>query len=113
MGKFSSGFFWGALIAGTYTLLHAKRSGEETRRLLSEYVEQVQEDASTVHEDFAKVQASIHHLVKDIAPRAQKLSQQVQTELRLFEEANRPRIRRVQEKLQELKTDLEDTTSDN
>ncbi|MCW6652643.1 YtxH domain-containing protein [Aerococcaceae bacterium NML191292] len=112
MGKFSSGFFWGALIGGTYTLLTAKRSGQETRQLLTNYVAQVQEDAGIVQEDLERAQASFQHLMHDVLPLAQKVTQQVKTELRQFEEANRPRFRRVQARINTLKGNLDEHLSD-
>ena len=105
MGKFTRGFVLGALAAGAWTLLNVKQDGATTRRQLKSYVNDFCQDSQQLGQDTCRIRQALHEVTDKGLPLLQSTVGEVQTLFRRFQEANGPRIRRTQEKLN---SDLEE-----
>lgn len=112
MAKFRKGFVFGALLGGVYTLLTAKQSGAATRQQLKNYVQQTKENVTDVNEKFANLQESLHRLANDGKAAFEEAQAEIQTNLRHFQEENKPRLRRIGDKLNQLTTHILEQTTD-
>ena len=108
MGKFTRGFVLGALAAGAWTLFNVKQDGATTRRQLKSYVNDFCQDSQQLGQDTCRIRHALHEVTDKGLPLLQSTVGEVQTLFRRFQESNGPRIRRTQEKVEKLNSDLEE-----
>ena len=107
MGKFTRGFVLGALAAGAWTLFNVKQDGATTRRQLKSYVNDFCQDSQQLGQDTCRIRQALQDVPDKPRPIPRETLCAETTLFRRFQEANGPRIRRTQEKVEKLNSDLE------
>ena len=99
MSKFLKGFIFGSVIGGVVALLNNPRSGKENREILSKQIQEVSQEVSVIHNGIKEIQ-------EVIVPQTMAVVNSIQEEVTTFQLENKPRFRRIQDKIQTLQTHL-------
>lgn len=110
MAGFRSGLFWGAVFGGIAGLMNAPKSGKETREDVKLFIESTTEDVNDVRYKVDNLKIAIHRLSNEGLSSAKIASEEIQESLKHFEEENQPRIRRIQESLNDLESNMNENT---
>ena len=102
MSKFLKGFIFGSVIGGVVALLNNPRSGKENREILSKQIQEV----SVIHNGKATLERGIKEIQEVIVPQTMAVVNSIQEEVTKFQLENKPRFRRIQDKIQTLQTHL-------
>ena len=108
MSKFLKGFILGSVIGGAVTLLNNPRSGKENREILSKQIQEVTQDLTVINTGKATLQRGIKELQEVIVPQTMEVVNSIQEEVTRFQLENKPRFRRIQDKIQTLQTHLKE-----
>jgi len=108
MSKFLKGFILGSVIGGAVTLLNNPRSGKENREILSKQIQEVTQDVTVINTGKATLQRGIKELQEVIVPQTMEVVNSIQEEVAKFQLENKPRFRRIQDKIQTLQTHLKE-----
>ena len=132
MSKFLKGFIFGSVIGGTVALLNNPRSGKENREIVSKQIQEVAQDITVINtgkttlqrgikeiqevtQDVtvintgkATLQRGIKELQEVIVPQTMEVVNSIQEEVTRFQLENKPRFRRIQDKIQTLQTHLKE-----
>lgn len=108
MSKFLKGFIFGSVIGGAVTLLNNPRSGKENREILSKQIQEVTQDVTVINTGKATLQRGIKELQEVIVPQTMEVVNSIQEEVTRFQLENKPRFRRIQDKIQTLQTHLKE-----
>lgn len=84
----------GGIIAG---LLTTKRSGEENRRYVKEYYEDVKRDAAVVEQDFNRLTSVIDQLRTEGIPLANQFVDEMGETVTTYQQDIEPRLRRIED----------------
>ena len=105
---FGKGFLIGAIATGAYFLLNTPQDGKTTRQQLKNYGHKVIGNVTQVYNDANDLTHSFQELTEVGLPLLTKTIKEITTSLKHFEEETRPRVRRTQEKLEQLNTHLKE-----
>lgn len=83
--SFSRGMIVGAVIAGTYVLLHSPHSGKKNRQLLAQHFIRLQSIVKEGHMHFTKGQKALTYLTEEGFPKAQAFSQEIEGLIRNYQ----------------------------
>ena len=108
MSKFLKGFIFGSVIGGAVALLNNPRSGKENREILSKQIQEVTQDVTVINTGKATLQRGIKELQEVIVPQTMEVVNSIQEEVTKFQLENKPRFRRIQDKIQTLQTHLKE-----
>ncbi len=108
MSKFLKGFIFGSVIGGAVTLLNNPRSGKENREILSKQIQEVTQDVTVINTGKATLERGIKELQEVIVPQTMEVVNSIQEEVTKFQLENKPRFRRIQDKIQTLQTHLKE-----
>ena len=108
MSKFLKGFIFGSVIGGAVTLLNNPRSGKENREILSKQIQEVTQDVTVINTGKATLERGIKELQEVIVPQTMEVVNSIQEEVSRFQLENKPRFRRIQDKIQTLQTHLKE-----
>lgn len=108
MSKFLKGFIFGSVIGGAVTLLNNPRSGKENREILSKQIQEVTQDVTVINTGKTTLQRGIKELQEVIVPQTMEVVNSIQEEVTKFQLENKPRFRRIQDKIQTLQTHLKE-----
>ena len=108
MSKFLKGFIFGSVIGGVVALLNNPRSGKENREILSKQIQEVTQDVTVINTGKATLQRGIKELQEVIVPQTMEVVNSIQEEVTKFQLENKPRFRRIQDKIQTLQTHLKE-----
>ena len=108
MSKFLKGFIFGSVIGGAVVLLNNPRSGKENREILSKQIQEVTQDVTVINTGKATLQRGIKELQEVIVPQTMEVVNSIQEEVTKFQLENKPRFRRIQDKIQTLQTHLKE-----
>ena len=108
MSKFLKGFIFGSVIGGAVSLLNNPRSGKENREILSKQIQEVTQDVTVINTGKATLQRGIKELQEVIVPQTMEVVNSIQEEVAKFQLENKPRFRRIQDKIQTLQTHLKE-----
>jgi len=108
MSKFLKGFIFGSVIGGAVSLLNNPRSGKENREILSKQIQEVTQDVTVINTGKATLQRGIKELQEVIVPQTMEVVNSIQEEVTRFQLENKPRFRRIQDKIQTLQTHLKE-----
>ena len=108
MSKFLKGFIFGSVIGGAVSLLNNPRSGKENREILSKQIQEVTQDVTVINTGKATLQGGIKELQEVIVPQTMEVVNSIQEEVTRFQLENKPRFRRIQDKIQTLQTHLKE-----
>lgn len=108
MSKFLKGFIFGSVIGGAVTLLNNPRSGKENREILSKQIQEVTQDITVINTGKTTLQRGIKELQEVIVPQTMEVVNSIQEEVTKFQLENKPRFRRIQDKIQTLQTHLKE-----
>lgn len=108
MSKFLKGFIFGSVIGGAVTLLNNPRSGKENREILSKQIQEVTQDITVINTGKTTLQRGIKELQEVIVPQTMEVVNSIQEEVTRFQLENKPRFRRIQDKIQTLQTHLKE-----
>ena len=108
MSKFLKGFIFGSVIGGAVALLNNPRSGRENREILAKQVQEVTQDITVINTGKATLERGIKEIQETILPQTMEVVNAVQEEVTKFQLENKPRFRRIQEKIQTLQTHLKE-----
>lgn len=108
--RFMKGLLFGGLLGAAGGLLFAPKKGKETQAELKHAFDESRADFQTVQQDSQNVQENLHQtqmLAQDLLPTFQK---ELTRSLEDFKFQADPRMARIREQVQTLKTHLEATT---
>ena len=108
MSKFLKGFIFGSVIGGAVVLLNNPRSGKENREILSKQIQEVTQDVTVINTGKATLERGIKELQEVIVPQTMEVVNSIQEEVTKFQLENKPRFRRIQDKIQTLQTHLKE-----
>ena len=108
MSKFLKGFIFGSVIGGAVSLLNNPRSGKENREILSKQIQEVTQDVTVINTGKATLQRGIKEIQEVIVPQTMEVVNSIQEEVAKFQLENKPRFRRIQDKIQTLQTHLKE-----
>ena len=108
MSKFLKGFIFGSVIGGVVALLNNPRSGKENREILSKQIQEVTKDVTVISTGKATLERGIKELQEVIVPQTMEVVNSIQEEVTKFQLENKPRFRRIQDKIQTLQTHLKE-----
>ena len=108
MSKFLKGFIFGSVIGGVVALLNNPRSGKENREILSKQIQEVTQDVTVINTGKATLERVIKELQEVIVPQTMEVVNSIQEEVTKFQLENKPRFRRIQDKIQTLQTHLKE-----
>ena len=108
MSKFLKGFIFGSVIGGAVSLLNNPRSGKENREILSKQIQEVTQDVTVINTGKATLERGIKELQEVIVPQTMEVVNSIQEEVTKFQLENKPRFRRIQDKIQTLQTHLKE-----
>ena len=108
MSKFLKCFIFGSVIGGAAALLNNPRSGKENREILSKQIQEVTQDVTVINTGKATLERGIKELQEVIVPQTMEVVNSIQEEVTKFQLENKPRFRRIQDKIQTLQTHLKE-----
>ena len=108
MSKFLKGFIFGSVIGGVVALLNNPRSGKENREILSKQIQEVTQDVTVISTGKATLERGIKKIQEVIVPQTTEVVNSIQEEVTKFQLENKPRFRRIQDKIQTLQTHLKE-----
>ena len=108
MSKFLKGFIFGSVIGGAVTLLNNPRSGKENREILSKQIQEVTQDVTVINTGKTTLERGIKEIQEVIVPQTMEVVNSIQEEVTKFQLENKPRFRRIQDKIQTLQTHLKE-----
>lgn len=108
MSKFLKGFIFGSVIGGVVALLNNPRSGKENREILSKQIQEVTKDVTVISTGKATLERGIKEIQEVIVPQTMEVVNSIQEEVTKFQLENKPRFRRIQNKIQTLQTHLKE-----
>ena len=108
MSKFLKGCIFGSGIGGAVALLNNPRSGKENREILSKQIQEVTQDVTVISTGKATLERGIKEIQEVIVPQTMEVVNSIQEEVAKFQLENKPRFRRIQEKIQTLQTHLKE-----
>lgn len=108
MSKFLKGFLLGSVIGGAVALLNNPRSGQENREIVSKHIQDTTKDLTTIQNGTAVLQKGIKQVQETVLPQTMKVVDSIQDEITKFQLENKPRIRRIKDKIQTLQTHLKE-----
>lgn len=106
MSKFLKGFIFGSVIGGAIALLNNPRSGKENREILAKQIQEVSQEVSVIQNGKATLERGIKEIQETIVPQTIAVVNSIQEEVNKFQLENKPRFRRIQDKIQTLQTHL-------
>lgn len=108
MSKFLKGFIFGSVIGGVVALLNNPRSGKENREILAKQIQEVTQDVTVINTGKATLERGIKEIQEVIVPQTLEVVNSIQEEVAKFQLENKPRFRRIQDKIQTLQTHLKE-----
>ncbi len=108
MSKFLKGFIFVSVIGGAVALLNNPRSGRENREILAKQVQEVTQDITVINTGKATLERGIKEIQETILPQTMEVVNAIQEEVTKFQLENKPRFRRIQDKIQTLQTHLKE-----
>ena len=108
MSKFLKGFIFGSVIGGAVTLLNNPRSGKENREILAKQIQEVTQDVTVINTGKTTLERGIKEIQEVIVPQTMEVVNSIQEEVAKFQLENKPRFRRIQDKIQTLQTHLKE-----
>ena len=108
MSKFLKGFIFGSVIGGAVVLLNNPRSGKENREILAKQIQEVTQDVTVINTGKVTLQRGIKEIQEVIVPQTMEVVNSIQEEITKFQLENKPRFRRIQDKIQTLQTHLKE-----
>ena len=108
MSKFLKGFIFGSVIGGAVVLLNNPRSGKENREILAKQIQEVTQDVTVINTGKVTLQRGIKEIQEVIVPQTMEVVNSIQEEVAKFQLENKPRFRRIQDKIQTLQTHLKE-----
>ena len=108
MSKFLEGFIFGSVIGGVVALLNNPRSGKENREILAKQIQEVTQDVTVINTGKTTLQRGIKEIQEVIVPQTMEVVNSIQEEVTKFQLENKPRFRRIQDKIQTLQTHLKE-----
>ena len=108
MSKFLKGFMFGSVIGGAVALQNNPRSGKENREILSKQIQEVTQDVTVINTGKATLERGIKELQEVIVPQTMEVVNSIQEEVTKFQLENKPRFRRIKDKIQTLQTHLKE-----
>lgn len=108
MSKFLKGFIFGSVIGGAIALLNNPRSGKENREILAKQIQEVSQEVSVIQNGKATLERGIKEIQETIVPQTIAVVNSIQEEVNKFQLENKPRFRRIQDKIQTLQTHLKE-----
>ncbi len=108
MSKFLKGFIFGSVIGGAVTLLNNPRSGKENREILAKQIQEVTQDVTVINTGKSTLERGIKEIQEVIVPQTMEVVNSIQEEVAKFQLENKPRFRRIQDKIQTLQTHLKE-----
>ena len=108
MSKFLKGFIFGSVIGGVVALLNNPRSGKENREILSKQIQEVTQDVTVINTGKTTLERGIKEIQEVIVPQTMEVVNSIQEEVAKFQLENKPRFRRIQDKIQTLQTHLKE-----
>lgn len=108
MSKFLKGFIFGSVIGGAVALLINPRSGKENREILAQQIQEVTQDATVINTGKTTLERGIKEIQEVIVPQTMEVVNSIQEEVAKFQLENKPRFRRIQDKIQTLQTHLKE-----
>ena len=108
MSKFLKGFIFGSVIGGAVSLLNNPRSGKENREILSKQIQEVTQDVTVINTGKTTLERGIKEIQEVIVPQTMEVVNSIQEEVAKFQLENKPRFRRIQDKIQTLQTHLKE-----
>lgn len=108
MSKFLKGFIFGSVIGGAVSLLNNPRSGKENREILAQQIQEVTQDVTVINTGKATLERGIKEIQEVIVPQTMEVVNSIQEEVARFQLENKPRFRRIQDKIQTLQTHLKE-----
>lgn len=111
MLNFKNGLFAGIIVGGLYGLIKAPYKGKDTRQYLKNYLDQTTHDVNDVKLKAENLSQAIKRLSNEGLHSVKEASEEIMTSVNHFTEETQPRIRRVNEKLNDLNKDIEQAKS--
>ena len=108
MSKFLKGFIFGSVIGGAVALLNNPRSGRENREILAKQVQEVTQDITVINTGKATLERGIKEIQETILPQTMEVVNAIQEEVTKFQLENKPRFRRIQDKIKTLQAHLKE-----
>ena len=108
MSKFLKGFIFGSVTGGAVALLNNPRSGKENREILAQQIQEVTQDATVINTGKTTLERGIKEIQEVIVPQTMEVVNSIQEEVAKFQLENKPRFRRIQDKIQTLQTHLKE-----
>ena len=108
MSKFLKGFIFGSVIGGAVTLLNNPRSGKENREILAKQIQEVTQDVTVINTGKSTLERGIKEIQEVIVPQTMEVVNSIQEEVAKFQLENKPRFRRIQDKIQTLQAHLKE-----
>ena len=108
MSKFLKGFIFGSVIGGAVSLLNNPRSGKENREILAKQIQEVTQDVTVINTGKSTLERGIKEIQEVIVPQTMEVVNSIQEEVAKFQLENKPRFRRIQDKIQTLQTHLKE-----
>jgi len=108
MSKFLKGFIFGSVVGGAVTLLNNPRSGKENREILAKQIQEVTQDVTVINTGKTTLERGIKEIQEVIVPQTMEVVNSIQEEVAKFQLENKPRFRRIQDKIQTLQTHLKE-----
>lgn len=106
MSKFLKGFIFGSVIGGAVALLNNPRSGKENREILAKQIQEVTQDVTVINTGKSTLERGIKEIQEVIVPQTMEVVNSIQEEVTRFQLENKPRFRRIQDKIQHCKRTL-------
>ena len=108
MRKYIKGFIIGSVIGVPVAIKNNPRSGKENREILAKQIQEVTQDVTVINTGKATLERGIKEIQEVIVPQTMEVVNSIQEEVAKFQLENKPRFRRIQEKIQTLQTHLKE-----
>ena len=112
MAKFLEGVLWGALFGGIAGLMNAPQKGEYTRAKVKNYLQQATDDVDDVRYKVDNLSHAVSRLKNEGLQSLQEATTDIQESVQKFTQENQPRINRVQEKVSQLESTIQESSKD-
>lgn len=107
LNNFGGGLLTGLFLGGLAGLMNAPHNGKKTRENLKFFIDSTTEDVNDVRYKVSNLSSAVQQLMDEGMYSLNTAKESIEVSVRHFNEENSPRIRRVEEKVETLTTDLE------
>ncbi|SJZ52857.1 Gas vesicle protein [Pilibacter termitis] len=106
MKNFGKGLIFGAVVAGVATLLTNRNKGEENRKFLTDFIDEVKNEVEQGVITTTTIRLQSEEVKKQVATALQPAMRDIQKSIKDFQFQAEPRITQIQEQIETIQEHL-------